>query len=591
MVDDLVAIFLTAPKRAFLEVGQRFYWQYLLTSYLIGLTVLLVRSRGEMNLVRGMKALFPTRVWLSRSLIHDVTLTYLTICLQVALLGTITIKLEGWFESHLTMMTTPYFAGMIQQTGWESSAIATLGLALVLDFAFFVGHYLQHHVSFLWHFHAVHHSAPELNPFTGYRQHPVDLLLSTLIIGILVGSYLGVIHGIIGQPASIISADGEALPVLLFYLFGYHLRHSHVWLDYGPFWDRIFISPAQHQIHHSCAVEHHDRNFGYMLAIWDRLAGSLYVPSSHENIRFGLEPGHQDDSSLLNLLWMPFVRSQRALSRTALLLGVITVLSLVPWVDAQYRSKIVAVHEGKGNAMPLMEDMTTNEIRESILTGTHRVIIPTGGVEQNGPHLVTGKHNYIVRQNAINVAERLGQTLVAPVLAYVPEGAIDPPEGHMRFAGTLSIQEPIFEAILEDTVRSLARHGFKEILIMGDSGGNQKAQERVAQRLNQSQDRSGLHVYSLPEYYLDNHQLDYLRGLGFSEDEIGTHAGIRDTAELLFAHPDGIRINKLDASGEDADLKGSNGHPEKASRELGAALSHLKVETAVREILELERTQ
>ena len=85
-----------------------------------------------------------------------------------------------------------------------------------------------------------------------------------------------------------------------------------------------------------------------------------------------------------------------------------------------------------------LEELTWTEVRDALAAGSTTVIIPTGGTEQNGPHMVLGKHNYLVRYKAGEVARRLGNALVAPVMAYVPEGDVDPPSGHMRFPGTIT---------------------------------------------------------------------------------------------------------------------------------------------------------
>lgn len=113
------------------------------------------------------------------------------------------------------------------------------------------------------------------------------------------------------------------------------------------------------------------------------------------------------------------------------------------------------------------EDMTWQEIASAVKGGATTIIIPTGGTEQNGPHMVTGKHNYILKHTSGKIAEKLGNALAAPVLAYVPEGNISPPEGHMRFPGTISLREETFEAVLEDAARSFKQHGFRLICFVG----------------------------------------------------------------------------------------------------------------------------
>jgi creatinine amidohydrolase len=211
--------------------------------------------------------------------------------------------------------------------------------------------------------------------------------------------------------------------------------------------------------------------------------------------------------------------------------------------------------------------------------------VPTGGTEQNGPHVILGKHNYIVKYTAGKIAEKLGHTLVAPVVTYVPEGTILPPDGHMRFAGTLSVVEATFEAVLEATAASLKQHGFKVIALVGDSGGNQAAQQRVAEKLSSLWRESGVRVVQVEDYYRNNGQIAYLANQGFSMPQIGGHAGIRDTSELMFVRAEGVRGRfKENHSGADFALIGADGDAGKASPALGRILLDLKIEAAVRQI-------
>lgn len=106
-----------------------------------------------------------------------------------------------------------------------------------------------------------------------------------------------------------------------------------------------------------------------------------------------------------------------------------------------------------------LEELTWIEVRDAIAAGKTTVIIPTGGTEQNGPHMVLGKHNYMVKYKSREVAKRLGNALVAPVVAYVPEGDVNPPTGHMSFAGTITLPQDVFAKVLEYAARSLKQHG------------------------------------------------------------------------------------------------------------------------------------
>ena len=129
-------------------------------------------------------------------------------------------------------------------------------------------------------------------------------------------------------------------------------------------------------------------------------------------------------------------------------------------------------------------ELTWVEVRTAIEHGFTTVIVPSGGLEQNGPHMIIGKHDHIVQATARQIAEKLGRTLIAPVVSYVPEGQYDPPTGHMRFPGTIGVPEDVFAGTLEGIARSLKAAGFKTICFIADHGGSGKPQADVARRLN-----------------------------------------------------------------------------------------------------------
>ncbi len=232
-----------------------------------------------------------------------------------------------------------------------------------------------------------------------------------------------------------------------------------------------------------------------------------------------------------------------------------------------------------------MEELTWVELRAAIEHGKTIAIVPTGGTEQGGPHLALGKHNYVVRETAGRIARELGTALVAPVMAYVPEGDIDPPTGNMRYPGTISVPESVFGDVLEATARSLRAHGFTLICFLGDHGGSQASQAAVAERLNAQWVGSGVRVLHLGEYYAANGQADWLRRLGENDQAIGDHAGIRDTSELMVVNPGGVRMDRLGESRRPhSESTGVDGDPTRASPERGATLVQLKVAAALRQI-------
>jgi creatinine amidohydrolase len=224
-------------------------------------------------------------------------------------------------------------------------------------------------------------------------------------------------------------------------------------------------------------------------------------------------------------------------------------------------------------------DMTWPEIQRQIQAGKTTVIIPSGGSEQNGLHMVVGKHNRIVHYTAGQIARRLGNALVAPVIPYVPEGGIQPPTGHMRFTGTVSLPEPVYEAVLENVARSMKVHGFRLICLIGDHGGSQEGQRQVADRLDREWQGSGVRVLDVDDYYAHNGQQQWLEKQGETPQSIGTHAGIRDTSELLAIDPGGVRQALLGHPSPS-----SNGRPDRASARRGRVLLQLKINAAVRQI-------
>ena len=220
-----------------------------------------------------------------------------------------------------------------------------------------------------------------------------------------------------------------------------------------------------------------------------------------------------------------------------------------------------------------LEELTWTELRDAIRAGKTTVIVPVGGTEQSGPHIVLGKHNVRVKVLAGRIAASLGNAIVAPVIAYVPEGSIDPPAGHMRFAGTISIPEAAFEATLEGAARSFRRHGFRDIVLIGDHGGYQKSLAKVAARLDGewAKEASPARVHAVEEYYRASERefAATLRTLGFSDAEIGVHAGAADTSLALAADEQLVRSARLHDGSALGPAAGVQGDPRRASAAAG----------------------
>ena len=212
-----------------------------------------------------------------------------------------------------------------------------------------------------------------------------------------------------------------------------------------------------------------------------------------------------------------------------------------------------------------LEELTWTELRDQIRAGKTTVIIPIGGTEQNGSHMALGKHNIRVRCLSEKIARALGNALVAPVIAYVPEGGLTPPTAHMRFPGTITVPEDAFDKILEYAARSFKLAGFHDIVFLGDHGSYQKDEKAVADRLNKEWAAQSARVHGIEEYYRASESEfgRLLASKGFREEEVGTHAGLADTSLTLAVDPRLVRTDRLQPG------DGANGDPRRSSAELG----------------------
>lgn len=197
-----------------------------------------------------------------------------------------------------------------------------------------------------------------------------------------------------------------------------------------------------------------------------------------------------------------------------------------------------------------IEELTWLEVRDALRAGKTTAIIATGGVEQNGPYLATGKHNYVLRVVTERIARMLGGALVAPIVPFVPEGNIDPPEGHMRYPGTISVRKETFKDLLKDIANSLRIHGFEHLILIGDSGGNQEGMEEVAAELTAAWGEGRATIHYIPEYYDNARVAEWLRSQGMQEVDEGWHDNIQYTAQMMVLDPTLVRMQQRVESGQ-----------------------------------------
>ncbi|WP_205859106.1 sterol desaturase family protein [Pleionea sediminis] len=256
--------------------------------------------------------MFPRKIWLASSAKQDYILLIVNKLIRGVLLTPIILTMVPialTLTDLLEWMLGPITP--VSETQWIVMSSFTILLFLFDDLSRFVLHWLLHKVPFLWEIHKVHHSAKVLTPFTIYRSHPVENYLFACRLALAQGAAVGIGFYLFGTQLSVIELAGANIFVFIFNVMGSNLRHSHIWLSWGEKFEHWFISPAQHQIHHSDNPIHFDSNLGSALAIWDRMAGTLITAKNCPRIRFGVGKDFTEHDTLVGIYWSPLKASFR----------------------------------------------------------------------------------------------------------------------------------------------------------------------------------------------------------------------------------------------------------------------------------------
>jgi creatinine amidohydrolase len=197
-----------------------------------------------------------------------------------------------------------------------------------------------------------------------------------------------------------------------------------------------------------------------------------------------------------------------------------------------------------------LEEMTWIDVRDALKAGKTNIIVPTGGMEPNGVWLVTGKHNYVLHANCEAIARKMGNALCAPIVKFVPEGGIEPKTGHMTSPGTITAREETYQMLLTDIAESLQAHGFKNVIFIGDSGGNQKGQQAVADKLTTKWAGKALALH-IGEYYDYASVSKYMEGQGIKEGKSdGMHDDVIITLNMFVDDPKSVRYDERVKAGK-----------------------------------------
>jgi len=314
----MIDIIIDFCSNLFLEITnpqKRVFIGYLLSALIIAFIWL--RFVEKLNFKSASSYIFNKRVWLSKSSLSDFKLLLLNRIIlsatAAAVVSQITISTFIYECLHSQNIVQPLVLYSTPQM--LVSVLFTSFFFLLDDFSRFYVHRLMHRVPFLWAFHQVHHSAETLTPFTIFRTHPVEGLIFLFRTSVVQGIAISTFIYLFGNKVDLVTIFGASVGVVVFHTLGSNLRHSHVKIRYPKFLERIFISPGQHQIHHSVEKQHFDKNFGVALAIWDLAYGSLAFSEKGEH-KFGLENKFGSKHNLFHLFSYPFRSAINSLKST-----------------------------------------------------------------------------------------------------------------------------------------------------------------------------------------------------------------------------------------------------------------------------------
>jgi sterol desaturase/sphingolipid hydroxylase (fatty acid hydroxylase superfamily) len=254
--------------------------------------------------------MFPKHIWKSTSAWLDVRYFLVHMTLWVSFYGSLSVAVTQWTANwSLNLIADPVGFEPIwtMQNLFVGGFVYMLVLMILADFVAFLIHYAQHKIPFLWEFHKVHHSATVMHPLTNFREHPVDNLVYNIINSALGGVLICFSIFLFGRQFDQPSILGWSILGFAFVFLAYNLRHSHIWLRWPGKLVYWFGCPAHHQVHHSYHPDHIDKNFAFMLPVWDVLFGTFCLPETNKDVKFGLGTGEESDyKSVLGLYVVPF---------------------------------------------------------------------------------------------------------------------------------------------------------------------------------------------------------------------------------------------------------------------------------------------
>ena len=278
---------------------KRTYWVYILSSIAIAMIYLHFNKREK-------RVIFSSKLWLHPSAKLDYYYFIFSYFIKISMIIPIVISAKSVAFFINKSLYYEFGFNQIQYISYETTIVLyTITLFIVSDFTRYWLHRFLHTIPFLWEFHKVHHSAKVLNPLTFYRVHPIENILFGFRYSLSIGCVTGVFIYFFGSKIGLYEILGANVFIFIFSLLGSNLRHSHIPLAYYKSLEKWFISPKQHQIHHS--KKYFDKNYGGYLSVWDRIFGTLKLSNEVKVLKFGLKKEQMKNyKSLTNILVYPF---------------------------------------------------------------------------------------------------------------------------------------------------------------------------------------------------------------------------------------------------------------------------------------------
>ena len=321
-MEAIVVDYLGELAEIFVDPKKRVFAGYLIAAFAIACLAMLGAAGWNLRagVAAGRRHLFSRAIWWSASARADYKMFAVNQALMMALgprlVGRMAIATALFAGLHGLVGGRPDAAHALP--GWLVVLGFTLSHFLLDDLSKYLVHRALHRWPLLWAFHKVHHSAETLTPLTVFRTHPLEAVVFSLRGTAVQAAVVSVFVFFFGSAVDLFTVLGASVLLFAFNAAGSNLRHSHVRISYGRRLERILMSPAQHQIHHSVEERHHDRNFGTVLALWDWIGGTLCLAEKGPALRYGLAADTATEANSLTALYVrPVLESGQVLHRAA----------------------------------------------------------------------------------------------------------------------------------------------------------------------------------------------------------------------------------------------------------------------------------